>query len=476
MHSNSNASTVKDKFNGIGDSDIALKSEKKDRVSHRKACHTSKSKKGFSLLYLLIQILDTCCFNSGATFRRVKRSDNVTWKASQPLEFGKTARLSCCTSDKNLLGKTWKFTGGPDNTVLALGNTWTSNISKYGIQRQKNGFALLIYNLTKSDIDHLYTCSFGYYNSRSKTLVTNDDNTLSPPNVTISQSSYDVYIGSSVTLSSNVTSDLVFYDVYWMKKTGHDNEYTEVVINSKYSGGDYNTSSLTILITDKNDTGAYTCIARNEYGTGTSSDITLTVIEPHVFGNTKVGLAVGVTFACVALPAIILLVIWIYRSGKCSNLRRQNVRIRNSANNKEVKSLVTAHRLTPYYDPSTRPTNSPPEHENDEDELDPDEIGQQDNNDRQQQNRRQQNGDNNDRQQKNRGQQNGDNDRQQQNRDQRNGDNNNQNQPQNPPVGNIKPSCQDCKRGNCTPFKEENIDRLMASNRGYDNIENIGNG
>ncbi|CAC5370902.1 unnamed protein product [Mytilus coruscus] len=142
------------------------------------------------------------------------------------------------------------------------------------------------------------------------------------------------------------------------------------------------------------------------------------------------------------------------------------VRIRNSANNKEVKSLVTAHRLTPYYDPSTRPTNSPPEHENDEDELDPDEIGQQDNNDRQQQNRRQQNGDNNDRQQKNRGQQNGDNDRQQQNRDQRNGDNNNQNQPQNPPVGNIKPSCQDCKRGNCTPFKEENIDRLMASNRG----------
>ncbi|CAC5408404.1 unnamed protein product [Mytilus coruscus] len=139
-------------------------------------------------------------------------------------------------------------------------------------------------------------------------------------------------------------------------------------------------------------------------------------------------------------------------------------------------------RLKPYYDPNTRPTNPPPEHENDEDELDPDEIGQQDNNDRQQQNRGQQNGDNNDRQQQNRGQQNGDNnDRQQQNRGQRNDDNNNrlqpnrdqriednnnQNQPRNQPVGNTKPSCQDCKRGNCTPFKEENIDRLMASNRG----------
>ncbi|CAG2252792.1 unnamed protein product [Mytilus edulis] len=163
------------------------------------------------------------------------------------------------------------------------------------------------------------------------------------------------------------------------------------------------------------------------------------------------------------------------------NRSNHTYRIRNCANNKEVKSLVTAHRLKPYYDPNTRPTNPPQEHENDEEELDPDEIGRQDNNDGQQQNRRQQNGDNNDRQQQNRGQQNGDNndrqqqnrgqqndnnnDRQQPNRDQRIG-NNNQNQPRNPPVGNTKPSCQDCKRGNCTPFREENIDRLMASNRG----------
>lgn len=78
MHSNSNASTVKDKFNGIGDSNIALKSEKKDRVSHRKACHTSKSKKGISPLVLIVcvyTIFAAYYFNSGATFRRVKRSN-----------------------------------------------------------------------------------------------------------------------------------------------------------------------------------------------------------------------------------------------------------------------------------------------------------------------------------------------------------------------------------------------------------------
>ncbi|VDI02172.1 Hypothetical predicted protein [Mytilus galloprovincialis] len=138
------------------------------------------------------------------------------------------------------------------------------------------------------------------------------------------------------------------------------------------------------------------------------------------------------------------------------NRSNHTYRIRNCANNKEVKSLVTAHRLKPYYDPNTRPTNPPPEHENDDDELDPDEIGRQDNNDRQQQQnqRQQQNGHNRN-----------NNDRQQPNTDQRIG-NNNQNQPRNPPVGNTKPSCQDCKRGNCTPFREENIDRLMASNRG----------
>ncbi|CAC5418293.1 unnamed protein product [Mytilus coruscus] len=159
------------------------------------------------------------------------------------------------------------------------------------------------------------------------------------------------------------------------------------------------------------------------------------------------------------------------------NRSNHTYRIRNCANNKEVKSLVTAHRLKPYYDPNTRPTNPPPEHENDEDEQQQNREQQNGHNNDRQQNRDQQNGDNNNRQQQNRGQRNDDNnirgqrnddnnDRLQTNRDQTIGDNNNQNQPQNPLVGNTKPSCQDCRRGNCTPFREENIDRLMASNRG----------
>lgn len=56
------------------------------------------------------------------------------------------------------------------------------------------------------------------------------------------------------------------------------------------------------------------------------------------------------------------------------NNNNHTYEIRNCANNKEVKSLVNAQRLKPYYDPNMRPTNPAIEHENEENELDPDEI------------------------------------------------------------------------------------------------------
>lgn len=58
------------------------------------------------------------------------------------------------------------------------------------------------------------------------------------------------------------------------------------------------------------------------------------------------------------------------------NRQNHTYKIRNCANNKEVKSLVSAHRLKPYHDPLTRPTNPPPEHANDDAQLDPDELDQ----------------------------------------------------------------------------------------------------
>mgnify|MGYP003692106747 CR=1 FL=1 len=145
------------------------------------------------------------------------------------------------------------------------------------------------------------------------------------------------------------------------------------------------------------------------------------------------------------------------------NRHNHTYKIRNCANNKEVKSLVSAHRLKPYYDPLTRPTNPSPAHANDNTQLDHDKVdlpGDQPADPRgrmqvpalpprptiprQENNRKQQ---------------------RQQPR-QKKGNNNNQNRPENPPIVETRPSCQDCNRGTCTPFSEKMIDRLLASSRG----------
>ena len=51
-------------------------------------------------------------------------------------------------------------------------------------------------------------------------------------------------------------------------------------------------------------------------------------------------------------------------------------RLRNVRTNLEVKSLVNAMRLKPYYDPKDRPTNPPEQLADNEDELDPEELDQ----------------------------------------------------------------------------------------------------
>ena len=51
-------------------------------------------------------------------------------------------------------------------------------------------------------------------------------------------------------------------------------------------------------------------------------------------------------------------------------------RLRNVRTNLEVKSLVNAMRLKPYYDPEDRPTNPPEQLADNEDELDPEELDQ----------------------------------------------------------------------------------------------------
>ncbi|XP_076077326.1 uncharacterized protein LOC143047887 [Mytilus galloprovincialis] len=154
--------------------------------------------------------------------------------------------------------------------------------------------SLTIFNADKQD-EGAYICfaenEIGTGNS-SVTLLT----VKGPPTVTIPQSSYSVIIGSSVTLTCNVTSDLDITSVTWQRTTKNNSEllyiivYSDVIssVSPKYSGSNSSSPSLTIFNADKQDEGFYTCIATNEDGRGNSSVTLLTVKDNFGYCNKNV--------------------------------------------------------------------------------------------------------------------------------------------------------------------------------------------
>ena len=90
--------------------------------------------------------------------------------------------------------------------------------------------------------------------------------------------------------------------------------------------------------------------------------------------------------------------VWLYCSkvpvGKAPKLHRKWVgpyfisqtgpnhtfKLRNCSDNKEIKSMINATRLKPYYDPADRPTNPPAEWEDFEEDLNAEELPQEQDN------------------------------------------------------------------------------------------------
>ncbi|VDI83973.1 Hypothetical predicted protein [Mytilus galloprovincialis] len=166
-----------------------------------------------------------------------------------------------------------------ESSVLAIDSEMLSNIStKYG-GSNNNTPSLTIFDAETFD-EGIYICFAANYNEYEEWNI--------PLNVTVSQSSYSVFIGNSVTLICNVTSDFEWFDVYWEMIPAHSNESSELAIDSemlsnistKYIGSNNNTPSLTIFDAEISDGGIYICFAANEYGTWNSSDIHLTVHVP----------------------------------------------------------------------------------------------------------------------------------------------------------------------------------------------------
>ncbi|XP_033758139.1 hemicentin-1-like [Pecten maximus] len=96
------------------------------------------------------------------------------------------------------------------------------------------------------------------------------------PSVSISQSSYSISTGTSVTLSCSVSANPSYTSVFWQRNVGSGTQ-TVSIDNVNFSGATVSIPSLTVISADTNDAGTYTCYATNSVGTGQSGTISLAV-------------------------------------------------------------------------------------------------------------------------------------------------------------------------------------------------------
>lgn len=105
-------------------------------------------------------------------------SQAVSWKVVTPVGLGCDVNLfcnasgfdECCTSNTRQWSRTvMRVDVKP--TVLTL-NGVSSYPDKFIEVLKPTGFNLIIKNLNKSDVDVFYTCSYGFYSSKSKQMPT----------------------------------------------------------------------------------------------------------------------------------------------------------------------------------------------------------------------------------------------------------------------------------------------------------------
>ncbi|XP_065932028.1 platelet binding protein GspB isoform X4 [Magallana gigas] len=132
--------------------------------------------------------------------------------------------------------------------------------------------SLTISSLTAGDTGTYYCSAANSVGrgSRSSTTLT----VQNVPAVSVSQTSYSIFVGSSVTLNCFVSGNPAVSFVFW---TVTRNGFTQNAQDSRYSNGDINNPSLTINNARQSDTGVFICKAQNSAGTTDSSPISLTV-------------------------------------------------------------------------------------------------------------------------------------------------------------------------------------------------------
>ena len=97
--------------------------------------------------------------------------------------------------------------------------------------------------------------------------------------MTVTNPSYSVNIGNTVTLDCTVTANPTENNVYWQKiVNGVTSTINSGTNTNKYGGSTVQSPSLQIFNTDQSDEATYVCFATNSIGTGQSQQTTLNVI------------------------------------------------------------------------------------------------------------------------------------------------------------------------------------------------------
>ncbi|KAK3107564.1 hypothetical protein FSP39_017383 [Pinctada imbricata] len=162
---------------------------------------------------------------------------------------------------------------------IASGVTTTLNIAgssgKYS-GGTVNSPSLTVTN-TNSNDEGTYRCS------ATNAIGTSQDSTFldvqgNSPSVSITQSTYTINYGSSVTLGCTVSGSPSATSVQWYRVTNSGSSAITVGGTTRYSGSSTSNPALTITNTVLSDEGLYQCTATNSVGTGTSSTTYLDVV------------------------------------------------------------------------------------------------------------------------------------------------------------------------------------------------------
>lgn len=93
----------------------------------------------------------------------------------------------------------------------------------------------------------------------------------------------NVDFGNNVTIGCVISANPSHTSVYWKKISGVQAITIDMTNINKYGGGTLASPSLYIISADTSDAADYICFATNSFGTGQSSQGTLTVQGSKLF-------------------------------------------------------------------------------------------------------------------------------------------------------------------------------------------------